>query len=484
MSASSTHDAATTIDTTSSWSNSYTLSASGSESSIIVSTTTDPASSLTTSTEPSILIPTSSSETSVTETSTTGTSIETSAIETSTTTTSSVESSPTAISDQCLEALTLQGDNAVTDCSTRLIITVTPPASTVTETATTTVSESTVDSTLFTETVTTTVLTETSLFTTSTTTTASTEVDTVAEQATVFTTTTSFYTAPTTVTTTVFNYQGSPGKARGLTARQTASPEVPEYAATACASWSKYVSACQQIGVETSTITVEAVTETVTQYASTTATITWSTESSTQTDVVSVTATVSSTQTDVESITVTTTTTETATITSVETILSTTTPTSVVPFSCQATGLSFRARNPFPDGSTRYMNTVNSVNVAWQTFPSSPSAAGLATSTWVLNTGGYLGLASNAGVAYVQVPSSAASLQVKMGTPSAVAAGVAAGTFVQVAGCIDQATSSVNMVAAGRSNMLSCGNALYLSTGTGTDIRSDCVFLAPTAVSA
>ncbi|ETS76294.1 hypothetical protein PFICI_11681 [Pestalotiopsis fici W106-1] len=463
MSTSSSRDAVATIDTTSSVSISDTLPTPSSEASVATPSTTESESSSTIFTEPSITASTSSSGASTTETSSTRNS--------------SAESSSSSTVDQCLQALTLRGDDAVADCSARLITTVTLPASTVTKAATVTEVESTFDLALFTETATTTALTETLLFTTSTTLTASTETDTVTEQTTVFATTTSVYTAPLTVTTAVFNYAGSPVKARGLTARQSVSPGLPDYAAP--------------IGVETSTITLPAATETVTQVVSTTATTTWSTESTTQTDKVSVTATVLLTQTDIQSVTTTTTTTEMTTATSIETVQSTMTPTSVVLYSCQATGLNFRARNPFPDSTTRFMNTVssnlntlNSNLIAWQNLPSNPSAAALATSTWVLSAGEYLGLSSNSLVAYVIASSTASSLLARMDTPAAVAAGVAAGTYVQVAGCIDQATGRVNMVADGRSNMLSCGNALYLSRGTGTDIRSDCVLLSPTAISA
>ncbi|KAK6199098.1 hypothetical protein LQW54_010080 [Pestalotiopsis sp. IQ-011] len=383
-----------------------------------------------------------------------------------------------------IKALTSHGDNAISDCSAKLIVTVTPAASTVTQTETVTATESTADSALFTETLTTTDATEISLFTISTTVTASTETDTISEQTTTITTTTSIYTAPPTLTTTVFNYLGA-GK-RGVTARQTAEPELPEYAAAACGTLDLYVSACQRIGVETSTVTLPAATETVTQFASTTAITTWSTVSSTETDVVSVTATVSSTQTDTESVTVTTLTTETATVTSTEMVLTTTTPTSVVSYSCQPTGINFRMRAPFPDATTRFANAVSNAIVTWQAFPSSPSASSLASSTWVLGAGGYLELSSNALVAYVNAPSSSASsLQVKTAAPSTVAAGVAAGTMARISGCVDRDMSSISMMTdGGRANMLSCGNAFYMSRGTGKEIRSDCVLIASLAVSA
>ncbi|KAM0809526.1 hypothetical protein AB5N19_09870 [Seiridium cardinale] len=447
-----------------SFSISYTPLTPGSEASTISFSATEPSSSSATES-------TTSAATTTTDTSTT---------ESSTTTTASTEPSASSTGNQCLEALALQTENAVADCSARLIVTVTPPASTVTQTETVTAIESTVDFTLFTETVTTTDVTETLVFTTSTTITASTETDTITEQTTSTTTTTTIDTASTTVSTTSFDYLGGV-TARGLAARETASPALPDYAATACSSWDEYVSACQYLGVETSTVTLPAATETVTEPISTSATTTWSTVSSTQTDVVSKTATVSSTEIDIESLTTTTTTTQTDVVTSTVTVVTTTTPTSVDSLSCQATGISFRVRAPNTDGTTRYMNVVNTL-IAWQTFGSSPSASSLASSTWILNAGGYLGLASGTQVAYYDVTSTASSVQIKIATTSTVNAGIAAGTYAEVQGCVDRQTNNVTLTASGRYNILSCGNALYLSTGSGTDIRSDCQLMVSTAV--
>ncbi|KAK6084427.1 hypothetical protein SCUP234_03216 [Seiridium cupressi] len=385
-----------------------------------------------------------------------------------------------ALTEFPLKALALQTENADADCSARLIVTLTPPVSTVTQTETVTALESTVDFTLFTETVTTTDVTETLVFTTSTTITASTETDTITEQTISTITTTSTDTASTTVNTTSFDYLGGV-TARGLAARETASPALPDYAATACSSWDEYVSACQYLGVETLTVTLPGATETVTEPIPTSATTTWSTVSSTQTDVVSETATVSSTQIDIESLTATTATTQTDVIASTVTVLTTTTPTSVVSLSCQATGISFRVRAPNTDGTTRYMNVVNGL-IAWQTSISNPSATLLASSTWILNAGGYLGLASGTQVAYYDVTSTASSVQIKIATPSTVATGIAAGTYAEVRGCVDRQTNNVSLTAKGRYNILSCGNALFMSSGSGTDIRGDCQLMVSTAV--
>jgi hypothetical protein len=101
-----------------------------------------------------------------------------------------------------------------------------------------------------------------------------------------------------------------------------------------------------------------------------------------------------------------------------------------------------------------------------------------------LNDNAYLQLSNGALAAYVlatNAASTASSVQVSAKAAADVDAGVAAGTYLRVAGCVRADTNEVTLLVAGRSNMLSCGNGLYLSTGTGTDIRSDCVFLHPQA---
>ncbi|KAH6645231.1 hypothetical protein BKA67DRAFT_542202 [Truncatella angustata] len=513
---------------TTSLSISYTSLAPSSEASTIGLSTTEPISSSTRYTEPLTNVSSLNSEASTTtdvaitfsasasssanaptnaastaeysttgssnaQTSTTGslpsvTPTEASITEISTTTTPSTEPGPSSTGDRCFKALALQDEIAVTDCSARLVVTVTPPVSTVTQTVTVTAVERALDTALFTETITTTGVTETLLFTTSTTVTASTQTDTISEQTTFFNTLTDIYSAPTTITTTTFNYLGDL-TARGLRARQTASPVLPDYAATACSFWEVYVSACQRISVEASTVTLPMATETVIESAATSATSIWSTVSSTQTDIVSVTTTVSSTQINIQSLTVTSTTTKTDAVTSTVTMLVTITPTSVVELSCQARGINFRIRGPNPDGTTRWMNVVNNAVVAWQTFSSNPTASSLASSTWVLSAGGYFGLAnpingaSETLVAYFDVVSSTAlSVQIKMKPKSTVDTNVAAGTYARVPGCVDRQSNSVVLTADGRSNILSCGNSLYLSRGDGSDVRRDCILMVSTAV--
>ncbi|KAH8200228.1 hypothetical protein TruAng_005620 [Truncatella angustata] len=499
---------------TTSLSISYTSLAPSSEASTIGLSTTEPISSSTRYTEPLTTVSSLNSEASTTtdvavtfsasaSSSANAPTNAASTAEYSTTGSSNAQTSTTgslpsnlvhqvlvigALKSSPLKALALQDEIAVTDCSARLVVTVTPPVSTVTQTVTVTAVERVLDTALFTETITTTGVTETLLFTTNTTVTASTQTDTISEQTTFFNTLTDIYSAPTTITTTTFNYLGDL-TARGLRARQTASPVLPDYAATACSFWEVYVSACQRISVEASTVTLPMATETVIESAATSATSIWSTVSSTQTDIVSVTTTVSSTQINIQSLTVTSTTTKTDAVTSTVTMLVTTTPTSVVELSCQARGINFRIRGPNPDGTTRWMNVVNNAVVAWQTFSSNPTASSLASSTWVLSAGGYFGLAnpingaSETLVAYFDVVSSTAlSVQIKMKPKSTVDTNVAAGTYARVPGCVDRQSNSVVLTADGRSNILSCGNSLYLSRGDGSDVRRDCILMVSTAV--
>lgn len=339
--------------------------------------------------------------------------------------------------------------------------------------------ESAVATALFTETTTETASTETLLFTETTTITASTETDIISETTTVPVTTTDVQLAAgVTSTSTVYLVN--------LKARQTGSP-LPSYASGVCPDWDKYVEACKCAGVEPITVTATAATETVTVTADSAVTSTVSTLSSTQTDIVSVTATTSSTQTDTISVTETVTTTETTTASSTTTVLATSTPTTVVPLTCKPQGLNFRASSPLNDGTTRWMNVVNKAMVAWQTFPPGPPpTATLYTSTWVLDSNGYLELASPIApdtsvlVAYVDLSKTGASVEVQMKPKPDVEAGVAAGTFGRVSGCVNAATSAVTISANGMSNILTCGNGLYLSTGTGVDIRPNCIQLFPT----
>lgn len=64
---------------------------------------------------------------------------------------------------------------------------------------------------------------------------------------------------------------------------------------------------------------------------------------------------------------------------------------------------------------------------------------------------------------------------------SEVEAGVAAGTYVRVKGCVNAATNEHTLSVGGRHKILNYGNLLTMSTGDGKEYRSDCVRLFPTA---
>jgi hypothetical protein len=338
-----------------------------------------------------------------------------------------------------------------------------------------TVVESAVATELFTETTTETASTETLLFTDATTITATTQTDLVTATTTIIVTTTEVQLAPTfTITST--NYQSY------LKARQTGSP-LPDYVEGACPDWDKYVAACKCAGVEASTVTATAATETVTVTADTAITSTVSTVSITQTDTISATTTTSSTQINTDSHTETVTATVTTASFSTTTVSVTSTPTVVVPLDCKPKGQTFRASSPLNDGTTRWMNVVNQAMVAWQIFPGAVLPQYLASSTWVLDSNGYLEL-PNAGsvalAAYVDLSKTGPSVQVVTAAKAVVDAAVAAGTWARVRGCVNSDTNELTMTANERSNILTCGNALFMSTGNGGDIQLGCVQLFPT----
>ncbi|KAK0618928.1 hypothetical protein B0T14DRAFT_536923 [Immersiella caudata] len=373
-------------------------------------------------------------------------------------------------SNLCLKAISDENDG-LADCSAALVVTVTESASIVIQTVTEV--ESVVTTALTTTTETQTASTETLTFTELTSIVGSTQTDISTVTSTVASTETDIQSAPVTITSTQFNYQ------EALKARQTIAPELPDYASAVCPEWSLYTKACKCAGVEPTTITISAAISTLTVAASDTLTSVISTASSTEVQVSSITITTSSTQTDTITLTETVTSTQTDIATSVSTTVTIATPTSTVTLTCKPRGRAMRIRTPFPDSSTRYMNTVNSL-VAWQAFPDTNPTPG---STWKLDSEGFVEhaalLPSETEVRGLYVSSSATgdSLQVFLLADSQLDAGVAAGTHVRVRGCVNPEDNSVVMTARGRSNIISCGNALYLSTGTG-----GCVATAPVAV--
>lgn len=356
-------------------------------------------------------------------------------------------------------------------------------ASAVTETVTTTIVQSDVENTVVSESTTTTAFTETSLFTTTTTATA-TETTVITAITTDLTTTTALSPGPSTVTVTSFDYGGAFSK-RGIAARATSTGHaLPDYAATACDSRDAYTSACAQIGVLPSTTTVtETVTETATVSESTTTT--FSTSISTQTDIVSATTSISSTVTNIETITTTASTTTTGTASETITTTQITTPTSTVSITCEARGRNFRVRSAFFDGTTRFMNAINERIVAWQTF--SPGTTNLGSSTWAVSDDGFLrrpayGAAAEL-LAYVSETATGATRQVSVASRATVDTLAAAGVYRRVPACVESGTGQLVLLGGGgRNKLLECGNALYLSSGDGKDIRPDCHLLTTVVI--
>ncbi|KAK4174794.1 hypothetical protein QBC36DRAFT_302520 [Triangularia setosa] len=352
-------------------------------------------------------------------------------------------------SNKCLKAVVFTGDDGLADCSSNLAVTVTPSAVTLIETLT--MIESAMETALFTETSTEIASTETVLFTEATTVTAATQTNVILETTTAPITTTVVESAVP-VTTTSFVYQVQ------VTARDVAS-DLPDYVTAVCADWDN-----------------DAITTTV------------ATLSSTQTDIVTVTETTFSTAPDIVSLTECATVTDIATASETTTVFATSTPTVVAPLTCKPAGTVFRASvSPFYDGSSRWMNVVNNNIIAWQSF-----GAGVApnptdpTSTWTLDSNGHLVLKyvtagqTEIPAAFMDKSKTGATVQVSMRPKTIVEAAVAAGTYVRVKACIHPITNEVILSGMGRTNMIECGNGLYLSTGTtGTDIRSDCHLIQP-----
>ncbi|KAK4120092.1 hypothetical protein N657DRAFT_674442 [Parathielavia appendiculata] len=378
-------------------------------------------------------------------------------------------------SNICLRDIALGGADALAECSNNLAVTVTLSAVTVTETITEV--QSAVSTSLFTETVTETASTDVLLFTETTTITKTTQTDIIYATITESVTTTIASTAaPVTSTQTI--YGGT------LTARDATSGEVPGHLTAVCVDWKKYIQACKCAGAVPTTVTVPASSETITVTASDAITTTLSTISSTQTDTVTVTETASKTELETVAITDLATATETITVSKTTTVFATSTPTTIVPLQCKSVGTGSKfwvSSQPFPDGSTRYMNTLSTF-IAWQ---GTSQPANTASMHWTLDSNGFFELktpiSNGASVPYVEASATGGSLRVWVKSKSEVDVGVAAGTWAKIKGCVNAADDRVTMSALGRQNILSCGNAHYMSSGDGKDVRSDCVLITALA---
>ncbi|KAK4207873.1 hypothetical protein QBC37DRAFT_379646 [Rhypophila decipiens] len=125
--------------------------------------------------------------------------------------------------------------------------------------------------------------------------------------------------------------------------------------------------------------------------------------------------------------------------------------------------------------------------VATQSFAGGAPALDDTTATWVLDSGGFLELSAlqpgetEKRAAYYDMAATKASVQINVLPRSQVIAGVAAGTLGRLKGCVSAGNNNQLFISAGsdRHNMLSCGNGFYMSSGDGTDVRSDRIHLIP-----
>ncbi|KAK8135485.1 hypothetical protein PG984_003425 [Apiospora sp. TS-2023a] len=360
-------------------------------------------------------------------------------------------------SNQCLKVIGSPLNNGVDDCSENLLVTVTALRSNAV-TTTTTVTQTGVETDLFTETVTQTAATETLFSSTDMTVTAATQTNTVTETVTVPATSTDVQTA-TAVTTTAFNYNFGAVKARVAAITIPLDPvlALPTYAASACGSWKAYTGAAPTVTV---TDSASVVGSTLSQGETQTAFVTATTETT-------LTVTVTETPTPA-----TATATDTATSTTTVTV-ETAAPTVVVTQQCQALGRVFRPLTPYSDGRVRMLNTVTfffrpGTEVAFQF--NDPQFA--PTSSWLFDSEGLFRRAGGDLVAYVDATLKAsATVHVMVAAAAQVDSLVAAGTAARIQGCVDSTTGVISLrdVLYSRSNILACGDSLYLSSGDGSD---------------
>ncbi|VBB78295.1 Putative protein of unknown function [Podospora comata] len=407
-------------------------------------------------------------------------------------------------SNKCLKAVVSSGLDGLQDCSTNLAVTVTPAQSTVTETVTQLATEHNtfVHTAFFTETVTTTAETETELFTLQTTVTDATYTQLITNTETVVVTETAQQTV--TATTTGAAY---PVKARGDTLLAP-EPEptsslsgsepstIPEYASEQCPSWEAYVKACSCAGVEPTTVTAEApsaTTETV-SYTADPITVSVPTTLSV-TDTVYVSLTETTAATDVETVLETATTQVTQTVSAHTTVTVTQTTTTVVP---AATCLppsqvkAFRGLATDYGGQTlaMYANMLNALSggMIWQPPSTSTSTSVQYKYFFKLDDEGRVVLAkgippySYTYALYVATNSNG-GLWPQVNTKDAIQNSINAGGSVAfVKGCVNSVTGELTLDAAGRKNILWCGQQMWMSTGNGEEInRGTCTVMHPKA---
>lgn len=396
-------------------------------------------------------------------------------------------------SNQCLKAIANPLVNGQQDCSSLIeTVTVTPEVTTVTETATEIPTEyaTLVETDISTVTVTSTVSTETLLSTIDTT------VATTVTERSVIRVTRPYATVTVLVTSTTTavpqNTVTAIPRRRGVETA-LAPPSMPSYASAACQSWDKYVSACRCVSVTQQTVTASAsaatVTVTVTDSAASTISVP-TTISTTTTIVESKTATETDIQINTALVTATVSTTVTNNILvigSTGTVTSTVIQTVAPPAeSCRSDAGNFRAFAPGSAGGDLYMYAETSGSpggvsgsARWVAPPTSSTNAGdLYKYQWYVDESGFLAMTYGSGTLKLTawVPTAATSPSVLLLVSSSVGN---PSIYTKVPACVSSVTGALTLSAAGRTNILMCGQNLYLSSGTGSDTGYACTRMSP-----
>ncbi|KAK3898757.1 hypothetical protein C8A05DRAFT_37646 [Staphylotrichum tortipilum] len=408
-------------------------------------------------------------------------------------------------SNQCLKAVAapaLRVADGIQDCSSLLVVTVTPEAGTVTETVTDVPIEyaTVVTTAVVTETVTTTAATETQLVTLGATVTAATQTDAV----TVTTTIVATHTELQTVTATVGSGGSSRILPRGNTlsappttdAEAASTPAVPAYATADCPSWNQYVSACKCAGVTATTVTADAPAATTVTVSNTDDAVTVTvpaTVSATETVFVSLTATTAATAVDTVSLTATIAITETATFSTTVTVTETVTETVEPQATCRPgseVGPFYATATEFGGSPLQfYANMLNALSGGLNWTPGTTSTSPSAKNKYIfkIDADGYLALGLNLPpytfdyIVYMSTASATGSNWPQVGTRASVENSIALGGKVtKLKGCVNSVTGELTLDAAGRTNILYCGAQVWMSFGAGEDInRGTCVKMFP-----
>ncbi|KAK3994815.1 hypothetical protein QBC44DRAFT_340679 [Cladorrhinum sp. PSN332] len=355
-------------------------------------------------------------------------------------------------SNSCLRAISGPLADGPQDCLSLLeAVTVTPDATTVTETVTEIPTQyaSLVETDISTETVTSIVSTETLVRTIDTTVTA------ISTQRSITYITQPMYTVTVlhTLTTTLPATANGGIGARALLA-------IPTYAAADCQSWSKYVAACKCLGITQQTATASTPTVTVTASFTDGAVV------------ISVPTTISSTETVVESVTATEATTETITATEKP---------NVGAFKVRSTDWQGLERMMFADVSTGV-----SGGLTWSSPSTSTSPSVANKYIWALDDDGFLMLAYNIPpysfkyTAYVQTSSTDSSRWLQVLPAANADSAVKLGITQKIKGCVNPDTGELTLEVGGRRNKLYCGTQLWMSNGEGPELNpGTCVFMFP-----